>query len=93
MAIWVVRAAGDPIKEDEALASGRCIAGWDDIDDFRAFADEHGLWKAIKRRYPAKSNAGLAIWAAQMLRFRDEIAPGAVVVMPSGGGRGVPGTR
>ena len=88
MAVWIVRAAGDAAKEREALAGGCCIAGWDELVDFRSL-DERTLKDAIGKAHPAKSNAGIAGWASQIIRFRDVMAPGDTVVMPTGGGTGV----
>lgn len=82
MNVWVVRAAGDTSKEQEALAAGRCIAGWDEIPDFRTLTDKAAFQKAIRLRHPYKNNFGLGVWMGQMMRFRDQIAPGDAVVMP-----------
>lgn len=89
MAVWVVRAAGDPKKELEAIAGSCCIAGWDDIEDFREFLSEPALRDAIRRKYPIKNNMGISGWTRQILRFRDIITSGDIVAMPTGGGSGI----
>ena len=89
MAVWVVRPAGEEAaKRQESATGGCCIAGWDELTDFRSFHDEDAIKTAIKDRHPSKNNMGLSGWSGQILRFRDGIQPGDIVVMPVGGGRG-----
>lgn len=88
MGVWIVRAAGDAAKEREALTGGCCVAGWDELADFRSF-NERTIKEAIGKKYPAKNNVGIAGWASQILRFRDAMALGDTVVMPTGGGAGL----
>ena len=83
MTVWVGRVVDDNDKEAEALRNGVCIAGWDKISDFLKFKDEADLRHAITSKYPAKNNMGVAGWIGQILRFRDEISIGDIVVMPS----------
>jgi restriction system protein len=88
MVVWVVRPSGDEAKPREAVAGACCIAGWDNLPDFRSFPKEQDIRDAIKTLHPHKNNMGLSGWSRQILCFRDTIRPGDLVIMPVGGGNG-----
>lgn len=67
----------------ELVDQGFVSIGWDQLGDLRAVGDAREAVKAhLAEVFPDKKPMALAAWAGTLLRFRDEMQPGDVVVAP-----------
>ncbi|GAA4628655.1 restriction endonuclease [Cellulomonas oligotrophica] len=67
----------------ELLDGGFVSIGWDDLPDLRTIPDgRDGLKAALAAVFPDKKPQAIASWAGTLLRFRDEMQVGDLVVAP-----------
>jgi len=68
---------------DELLTEGFISAGWDRLGDLREVPDgREGLKRELAEWYPDDKPRAIAGWAGILLRLRDEMKPGDIVVAP-----------
>ncbi|WP_136517809.1 restriction endonuclease [Cellulomonas telluris] len=69
---------------DELVAGGFVSVGWDELNfDLQMIRDgRDGLKAELAKAYPGKKPMSLANWAGTILRFRDDMQVGDVVVAP-----------
>lgn len=79
-AIWGVH---NDTLTDELLEGGFVSVGWDVIGDLRTISHgRDGLKGALIRTLPDAKPRAIAGWAGILLRLRDEMQPGDIVVAP-----------
>ncbi|WP_158712227.1 CBS domain-containing protein [Streptomyces sp. NRRL F-5135] len=82
MRAWVVRAGRDGEREQAALEEGLVITGWQEVGDLGGAADRETIRTRLQAVYPHESDRVVANWTGQLLRFRQEMAIGDLVVLP-----------
>jgi restriction system protein len=81
-AAWLVRGGERGEREDVALRDGLVIAGWEELGDIDGCTTRDGLRNALKQTYPDVADNVISNWTGQLWRFREQIAPDDLVVMP-----------
>lgn len=78
---WVVR---NDTLTDELVEGAFVSIGWDELNlDLTTIPDgRHGVKAELATTFPGKKPMALANWAGTLLRFRDEMQVGDVVVAP-----------
>lgn len=67
----------------ELVEEGFVSIGWDDVGDLHQIPDgREGLKAKLQAVLPDAKPRAVALWAGVLLRFRDEIQPGDVIVAP-----------
>lgn len=66
----------------ELVDRGFVSIGWDELGDLRGLGRREDLKRALSETYPDRKPAAIAGWAGILLRFRDEMRRGDVVVAP-----------
>jgi restriction system protein len=67
----------------ELLDEGFVSIGWDELGDLNRIAGgREGLKSALDLERPGRKPGAIAGWAGVLIRFRDEIEVGDVVVAP-----------
>jgi restriction system protein len=80
IAVWGVH--NDTLTEE--LVEGSFISvGWDLVGDLRCILNgRDGIKAELARKYPDEKPRAIAGWAGNLLRLRDEMKPGDIVVAP-----------
>ena len=68
---------------DELVDDGFISVGWDEMSDLRAVPHgREGLKEALAQVMPNAKPRAIAGWAGILVRLRDEMHPGDIVVAP-----------
>src|SRR5215469_761682 len=81
-AAWLVRGGELGEREEIALREGLVIAGWNELGDLSGCSSRESIRHALKLTYPEVADNVISNWTGQLWRFREQIAPGDLVVMP-----------
>jgi restriction system protein len=81
-AAWLVRGGEQGEREEKALREGLVIAGWNELGDLSGCGSRESIRHALKQTYPEVAENVISNWTGQLWRFREQIAPGDLVVMP-----------
>lgn len=69
---------------DELRDGGFVSVGWDEVGDLReAGTDREALKATLTATYPKAKVGAIRLWAGILLRFRDVIAEGDIVISPN----------
>ncbi|WP_199547873.1 CBS domain-containing protein [Streptomyces sp. N35] len=82
MRAWTVRAGRDGEREQAALDDGLIIAGWPGSGDLTEATTRDEIRAVVQDSYPHEGPRVVANWTGQLLRFRQEIQIGDLVVLP-----------
>lgn len=79
-AMWGIH--NDTLTTD-LLDEGFVSIAWDELGDLRKLpSDREALKSVLARTYPDRKPQAIAAWAGTLMRFRDEIQVGDVVIAP-----------
>jgi restriction system protein len=68
---------------DELTAGGFVSIGWDEVSNLRDLgATRDEVKAAVAAAYPDRKPGAIPVWAGTLVRFRDEIRSGDVIVAP-----------
>lgn len=79
---WVVRAGNRGQSEDFNLERGRATIGWTEIGDLSSCNSRDAVRQLVDHAFPGDHPQRLAVFAGQLLAFRQAIQPGDLIVMP-----------
>lgn len=82
MRAWMVRAGREGEREQAALDEELIIAGWPGSGDLTAANSREEIRAVVQDSYPHEGARVVANWTGQLLRFRQEIQIGDLVVLP-----------
>ena len=80
--VWVVRAGREGRYEKLAIDEGVALIGWSDLGELHRSLTRDDLKQRIGETWGEHRPQSLASQAGQVLRFRDGIAEGDLVVLP-----------
>ena len=81
-AAWLVRGGEEGEREEVALGEGLVIVGWNELGDLSGCDTREGVRQALRAAYPEASDKVIGNWTGQLWRFKKQISPGDLVVMP-----------
>lgn len=74
--MWMVRAGQGGSQADEFRDKGFVGIGWEEMGDLSTVPDKAALVQAYREQYPDWADGRRMSAASQLMRFRDEMAPG-----------------
>jgi restriction system protein len=83
MKLWTVRAGRHGQQEQTCLDEKLITIGWDDLPDLTQFKTRDDLFDKYQELYEQTSNVKIGITVGQIWRFKNEIANGDLVALPS----------
>lgn len=83
MKLWTVRAGRHGQQEQTCLDEKLITIGWDDLPDLTQFKTKDDLFDKYQELYEQTSNVKIGITVGQIWRFKNEIANGDLVALPS----------
>lgn len=83
MKLWTVRAGRHGQQEQTCLNENLITIGWDELPDLAEFKSKDDLFDKCQEIYEETSNVKVGIAVGQIWRFKNEIANGDLVALPS----------
>lgn len=83
MKLWTVRAGRHGQQEQTCLDEKLITIGWGDLPDLIQFKTRDDLFDKYQELYEQTSNVKIGITVGQIWRFKNEIANGDLVAVPS----------
>ncbi len=77
--IWMVRAGRGATYIDDFVEGGYVAIGWNIPDDFGDHPDKADLVPKLQSVYPNQGDGTIAVWAAQIARYFNELSIGDAV--------------
>ena len=80
--VWLMRAGRHGEDEDTALAEGRAIIGFLDVEDLLRYKSLEELVESLLRKKPTSSRPRAENYGRQLWAFRERVQVGDVAVLP-----------